>query len=57
MPLGGGVGDTHFGGDALGAAEALAADAWGADRSYFLLNGSSAGNHALLLAAIRPGTR
>ena len=55
IPLGGGVGDTHFSGHALDQAEALAADAWGAERSYFLLNGSSAGNHAVLLAAIRPG--
>jgi lysine decarboxylase len=57
IPLGGGVGDTHFSGDALGAAQALAADAWGAERSFFLLNGSSAGNHAFLLAAIRPGDK
>jgi arginine/lysine/ornithine decarboxylase len=57
IPLGGGVGDTHFGGDALRQAEALAADAWGADRSFFLLNGSSAGNHAFLLATLRPGEK
>jgi arginine/lysine/ornithine decarboxylase len=55
IPLGGGVGDTHFGGETLRIAEALAADAWGADRSFFLLNGSSAGNHAFLLATVRPG--
>ena len=55
IPLGGGVGDTHFGGETLRVAEALAADAWGAERSYFLLNGSSAGNHAFLLASVRPG--
>jgi arginine/lysine/ornithine decarboxylase len=55
IPLGGGVDDTHFGGDALGQAQVLAADAWGADRSFFLLNGSSAGNHAYLMASIRPG--
>jgi lysine decarboxylase len=35
IPLGGGVGDTHFGGNALGIAETLAADAWDADRSFF----------------------
>lgn len=57
IPLGGGVGDTHFGGNALGVAEALAADAWDADRSFFLLNGSSAGNHAFLLASVRPGDK
>lgn len=57
IPLGGGVGDTHFKGDALRKAEALAADAWGADRSFFLLNGSSAGNHALMLASVSPGDK
>ena len=57
IPLGGGVGDTHFSGRALEHAESLAAEAWGAERSYFLLNGSSAGNHAVLLAAIRPGDK
>lgn len=57
IPLGGGVGDTHFGGETLRVAEALAADAWGADRSFFLLNGSSAGNHAFLLATVRPGDK
>ncbi len=55
IPLGGGIDDTHFGGQSLVAAEALAADAWGADRTFFLVNGSSAGNHAFLLAAVRPG--
>lgn len=55
IPLGGGVGDTHFGGEALRVAEALGADAWGADRTFYLLNGSSAGNHAALLATVRPG--
>ena len=57
IPLGGGVGDTHFGGEALRLAEEMAADAWDADRSFFLLNGSTAGNHAFLLAAIRPGDK
>jgi arginine/lysine/ornithine decarboxylase len=36
-------------------AEALAARTWGADRSFFLVNGSSSGNHAYLLAAAGPG--
>jgi arginine/lysine/ornithine decarboxylase len=39
----------------LRAAEALAAGTWGADRCFFLCNGSSGGNHAYLLAAIGPG--
>ncbi len=55
IPLGGGVDDSHFRGDTLRVAEALAADAWGANRSFFLVNGSSAGNHAFLLATLRPG--
>jgi arginine/lysine/ornithine decarboxylase len=40
---------------ALAEAEALAADAWGADRSWFLVNGAAGGNHAFLLATLRPG--
>jgi arginine/lysine/ornithine decarboxylase len=55
IPLGGGVDGTHSGGETTRAAEVLAADAWGADRSFFLVNGSSAGNHAFLLATVRPG--
>jgi arginine/lysine/ornithine decarboxylase len=39
----------------LRAAESLAAAAWGADRCCFLANGSSSGNHALLLGAVAPG--
>ena len=57
IPLGGGVSDTHFRGEPLKEAEALAAEAWGADRSYFLVNGSSAGNHASLLASVRTGDK
>jgi arginine/lysine/ornithine decarboxylase len=40
---------------AVRAAEALAADVWGADRTFFLVNGSSGGNHAFLLATLNPG--
>jgi arginine/lysine/ornithine decarboxylase len=36
-------------------AESLAARVWGADRSFFLVNGSSSGNQAYLLAAAGPG--
>src|SRR5918994_211781 len=57
IPLGGGVGDTHFAGEALRVAEAMAANAWDADRSFFLLNGSTAGNHAFMLATVRPGDK
>jgi arginine/lysine/ornithine decarboxylase len=38
----------------LAEAESLAAAAWGADRAWFLLNGSTGGNHAALLATVRP---
>ena len=36
-------------------AEDLAAQTWGADRSFFLVNGSSSGNQAFLLATVSPG--
>ena len=39
----------------LREAETLAADAWGAERTRFLVNGSTGGNHAFLLAILRPG--
>jgi arginine/lysine/ornithine decarboxylase len=55
IPLGGGVDDSNFVSDSRRAAEELAADAWGADRTFFLVNGSSAGNLAFLLATLRPG--
>jgi lysine decarboxylase len=38
-------------------AERLAADAYGAERCWFLTNGASQGNHALCLALGGPGTR
>jgi arginine decarboxylase len=38
-------------------AEALAAEAYGADRCWFLTNGASQGNHALCLALAGPGKR
>jgi arginine/lysine/ornithine decarboxylase len=55
IPLGGGVDDTHFTNQTLVEAEKLGALAWGADRTYYLLNGSSAGNHAFLLGMVGPG--
>ncbi|MBI5379809.1 MAG: aminotransferase class I/II-fold pyridoxal phosphate-dependent enzyme [Nitrospirae bacterium] len=36
-------------------AQELAARAYGADRSFFLVNGTSGGNQAMILAACRPG--
>lgn len=39
------------------AAQRLAADAWGARRSWFLVNGGSGGNHAILLALAHTSER
>lgn len=36
-------------------AQELAAEAHGADRSFFLVNGTTVGNHAMILSAVRPG--
>jgi len=36
-------------------AQELAAEAYGADHSFFLINGSTVGNHAMVLAACSPG--
>ncbi|MDR2771550.1 MAG: arginine decarboxylase, partial [Clostridiales Family XIII bacterium] len=38
-------------------AQALAADAWGADRSYFLVNGASSGVVAAICSAVSEGQR
>jgi arginine/lysine/ornithine decarboxylase len=36
-------------------AQELAAEAHGADRSFFLVNGTTVGNHAMVLSTVRPG--
>lgn len=41
----------------IAEAQALAAEAWGAERTWFLVNGSTAGIEAMLLAATRPDER
>lgn len=38
-------------------AQALSAQAWGSDQSYFLVNGSTSGVQAMLLATCAPGDR
>ncbi len=38
-------------------AQALAARAYGTDRSFFLVNGTTGGNHAMILATCRPGDK
>ncbi|HEY7031101.1 MAG TPA: hypothetical protein VH482_07240 [Thermomicrobiales bacterium] len=55
IPVSGGADDLHFTWGTLRQAEDLGADAWGADRTFYLVNGSSTGNHAYLLATLRPG--
>lgn len=37
-------------------AQELAAKAYGADRTFFLVNGTSVGNHAMVMTACNPGT-
>ncbi len=41
----------------LKEAQQLAADAFGADHSFFLVNGSTAGVIAMILAAVKPGEK
>lgn len=36
-------------------AQELAAEAHGADRSFFLVNGTTVGNHAMIVSTVRPG--
>jgi arginine decarboxylase len=38
-------------------AQALAADAFGAEHSYFLINGSTSGNQCMMMAALNPGEK
>lgn len=47
--------DIHRPRTALKAAMELAARAWGAERTWFLINGSSCGNLAMILATVGPG--
>lgn len=55
VPHGGGVDTPHFSLGPLREAERLAAAAHGADDARFLVNGSTAGNLAMLLAACSDG--
>jgi arginine/lysine/ornithine decarboxylase len=55
IPVASGVDDTHMGRGVLTEAERLAADAFGADHCFFLLNGSSIGNQCALLSTAGPG--
>lgn len=53
-PMAGGVEDTQESTGLVHAAEELAAEAWGADRAFFLVNGSTSAMHALLVTAAGP---
>jgi arginine/lysine/ornithine decarboxylase len=55
LPLAGGVDNLRLTGDVLGQAERLAADAFGADRTIFLVNGSTISNQVALLSVAGPG--
>jgi lysine decarboxylase len=57
LPLSTGADDLRLSGDLLGRAQALAASLWGADRCWFLVNGSTQGNEAMALAAAAPRER
>ncbi len=50
-----GLDNLHHPTGPIAAAQALAASAWGAERSWFLVNGSTVGLHAMLLATVGPG--
>lgn len=50
-----GLDDLHAPEGVIAEAQALAAEAFGADRSFFLVGGTTAGLHALILSACRPG--
>jgi len=47
----------HYPEGAIAEAQHLAARAFGADRSYFLVNGSTCGIHAMIMAACPPGSK
>jgi arginine/lysine/ornithine decarboxylase len=43
--------------EAIKEAQALAAEAYGADHSFFLINGSTSGNQCMMMAAVNPGDK
>jgi arginine decarboxylase len=52
-----GMDDLHFPKEAIRDAQELAAKAFGAQKTYFLVNGSTCGIHASILAVCRPGDK
>jgi arginine decarboxylase len=55
VAMAGGVEDTRESTHLIRLAEDHAAEAWGSDRCWFLVNGSTSGIHALVLALCGPG--
>ncbi len=47
--------DLHLPEGVIAAAQALAAEAFGAERSFFLVNGTTCGVEAMILSAVDPG--
>ncbi|HZZ65784.1 MAG TPA: aminotransferase class I/II-fold pyridoxal phosphate-dependent enzyme [Candidatus Baltobacteraceae bacterium] len=43
--------------ESLREAQLLAAEAYGADRTYFLINGSTSGNQCMMMTAVNPGEK
>jgi len=43
--------------EAIKEAQQLAAQAWGADNSFFLINGSTSGNQCMMVTAVNPGEK
>ena len=52
-----GLDDLHHPEGAILQAQLLAADLYGADRSWFLVNGTTCGNEAMILTAAGPGEK
>jgi lysine decarboxylase len=55
IAMAGGVEDTRESTHLIRLAESYAAEAWGSDRCWFLVNGSTSGIHALVLTLCGPG--
>ena len=43
--------------ESIKEAQLLAAEAWGADNSFFLINGSTSGNQCMMMTAVNPGDK
>ncbi|MHB8146902.1 MAG: aminotransferase class I/II-fold pyridoxal phosphate-dependent enzyme, partial [Vulcanimicrobiaceae bacterium] len=43
--------------ESIKEAQALAAEAYGADNTFFLINGSTSGNQCMMMAAVNPGDK